>query len=229
VSRLKDYFAFVNTQPALFVNPPGTSFSILLDENEIQLVETEVGQRLEAQGLPSEWAEVGIVYRDQYVCIFRDAVRHADGSFNIYTRYVGEADGAPGVFVLPLYSGHILLIRHFRHQTRTWHLEIPGGFRMRDMSSEENARQELNEEIQATISRLLPLGHVHLDLQSSSDCVKIFFADVASYGEVEVYEGISEVLQVAVPEFEEMIRKNEVTHMPAIVAYIRAKLQGLIS
>lgn len=228
MNKLEEYLAFAKMHPKLFMNPSEGGFTILMDKDEIHIAEVEVGRRLETESLPGRWGEVGIAYQDQYIRIFRDAVRHPDGSLNIYTRYVGEEDGAPGVFALPLFRGYILLIRHFRHHTRAWHLEIPGGFGMRDKSSEETVLQELKEEIRASISRLLPLGQVYLDVYSSSDHVKIFFADIESYGEAEVQEGISEVLQVSVLEFEQMIRKNEITHMPAIIAYIRAKLQGLL-
>ena len=66
--------------------------------------------------------------------------------------------------VLPFYRGQVLLVRHFRHKLRTWDLEIIQGFGMPGLSSEECARRELKEEIEATASRLVSLGRVHPDI-----------------------------------------------------------------
>ena len=121
---LEEYLALAKQYPTLFVNPPSGRFTIILDRDEIHQVEEEVVQRLAAQGFPAEWARVGIVYRDQYVLLVRDAVRLPDGSADTHIRSVSSATEVPGVFILPVHQGHILLIRHFRHETRTWRLEM---------------------------------------------------------------------------------------------------------
>src|SRR5260221_12364143 len=97
--------------------------------------------------------------------ILRDAVCFPDGRLGIYSRMVG--DSTPGVIVLPIYQGPVLLIRHFRHATRTWHIEIPRGFGTKSFSSEENAFRELEEEVGATVSRLVSLGYVYSDTGAS--------------------------------------------------------------
>lgn len=227
MKSLADYLSFAQAHPALFVNPPG-GFRILLNEEEIREAEAEVARRLEAQGLAVEWAQVGIVYQDQYIIILRDAVRYPDGSLGTCTRFGSEVENAPTVAILPVYQGHVLLIRHFRHGTRTWHLEIPAGFGIKGLSNEENARRELEEEIEASTSRLISLGRVHPDTGSSSDILELFYAEVEAYGEVEVHEGIAGLLKVTGLEFARMIREYEITDMAAIVAYARAKLKGLL-
>jgi ADP-ribose pyrophosphatase len=227
MSTLAAYFAFAEAHPALFVNPPLGGFTILLDEAEIREAEAQAAQRLEAQGLPAEWARVGIVYQDQYIMLLRDAVRFPDGSLGVCTRWGGE-QGAPGVVVLPFYRGQVLLVRHFRHELRTWDLEIIQGFGMPGLSSEECARRELEEEIGATISRLVSLGQVHPDTVWGADYVELFYAEVESYGELEAQEGITDLLPTPVSELERMIREREVTNVFLLVAYTRAKLQGLL-
>jgi ADP-ribose pyrophosphatase len=227
MKSLADYLSFAQAHPALFVDPPG-GFTILLNEEKIREVEAEAAQRLEAQGLTAQWAQVGIAYQDQYIIILRDAVRFPDGSSGTCTRFGSQMESASGVAILPVYQGHILLIRHFRHETRTWHLEIPAGFGIKGFSNEENARRELGEEIGATISRLISLGQVHPDPESSSDVLELFYGELESYGGVEVHEGISELLMVTVMEFVRMIREYEITDPAAIVAYTRAKLKNLL-
>ncbi len=228
MSTLADYFAFAEAHPALFVNPPQDGITILLNEDEIQEAERQEARRLEKQGLPAEWAKVGIAYRDQYVLLLRDAVRFPDGSLGTYIRSVDEDEHAPGVVVLPLHQGRVLLIRHFRHEKRDWQLEIPQGFGIPGLSSEESIHIELKQEIDATVSRLVPLGEVHLDTNSGANRVELFFAEIDSYGEVELQEGITELLPTPVAEVERMIHENELDNIFLLVTYARARLQVLL-
>ncbi len=96
------------------------------------------------------------------------------------------------------------------------------------MSSEESIRIELQEEIEAAVSRLVPLGPVHLDTNSGANRIELFFAELDSYGNVELQEGITELLPTPVPEVERMIRENEIDNVFLLVTYARAKLHGLI-
>ncbi len=228
MSTLAEYLALAKAHPALFANPPEGGITILLDEHEIRKAEAQMAHWLESKGLPAEWAQVGIVYQDQYARILRDAVRFPGGFLGTYIRFVGEEDDPPGVIVLPFYQGQVLLIRHFRHATRTWHIEIPRGFGKKGLTSEENARRELEEEIGATISRLVPLGPMYPDAAASTECDALFFAEVASHGKVEKEEAITDILPTAVEEFERMIRENEITDGFTLAAYARAKANGLL-
>ncbi len=186
--------------------------------------EAQMARWLESKGMPAEWARVGIAYKDQYARILRDAVRFPGGFLGTYIRFVGEEDDPPGVIVLPFYQEQVLLIRHFRHATRTWHIEIPRGFGKKGFSSDENARREVEEEIGATISRLVPLGPMYPDAAASTECDALFFAEVASYGQGEEEEAITEILPTSVA----MIRENEITDGFTLAAYARAKAQGLL-
>jgi ADP-ribose pyrophosphatase len=228
MSTLADYLAFAKSHPALFANPSEGGVTILLDEDEIRQAEAQMAHWLESKGMPAEWARVGIAYQDQYLLILRDAVRFPGGFLGTYIRLVGEEDDPPGVIVLPLYQGQVLLIRHFRHATRTWHIEIPRGFGKKGLSSEENARREVEEEIGATISRLHSLGPMYPDAAASTECDVLFFAEIASYGKVEVEEAISELLPTSVSEFERMIRENVITDGFTLAAFARAKAKGLL-
>src|SRR5690348_1136041 len=99
------YFELVQERPDLFANPQGTVFTILLDPAEIYQVEAYMQQRLIDQGVAkawaTEWSQVGIVFRDQYLLVLRDAVRFPDGTLGTYIRFVDPKDSKPGVIVLP--------------------------------------------------------------------------------------------------------------------------------
>jgi ADP-ribose pyrophosphatase len=212
----------------MFANLEGEGIKILLQQEEIYQAESIVAQKLEKKGLPTEWAKVGIVYEDQYLLIFRDAVRFPGGQFGTYIRIVDKPDSSRGVAILPIYQQQVLLIRHFRHATRTWHLEIPRGFGEKGLSGAENARRELQEEISAEILSVSSLGEIYLNTGITSECVELFFAELESFGEFDVQEGITQLLPVDVYEFERMISENEITDSFTLAAYTRAKLRKLL-
>lgn len=220
-----EYRALVNSRPELFKNPPGAGFEILLDENEIRQAEEHVAGQLEGFGAPAEWAAVGVAYKDQYGLILRDAVRYSNGSLGTYIRLV--APPVPGVVVLPFWEGKILLIRHFRHATRSWHLEIPRGMGF-DANVETDANRELAEEIGASGTRLVSLGDVYPDTGLSNSRVALFYAEVASYGKPEAEEAITHILPTPASEFDRMIAEGEITDGFVLAAYARAKARNLL-
>ncbi len=69
---------------------------------------------------------------------------------------------------------------------------------------------------------------MHPDTVWGADYVELVYADVESYGELEAQEGITELLPTSVSELERMVREREVTNVFLLVAYTRAKLQGLL-
>lgn len=101
--KLSRYLAYAKVHPELFTNPSENIYSVLLDPEEIRKVETATARRLEIKGLPREWAQVGIVYEDQYLFILRDAVRFPDGYLSTYVRIIEEESNVSGVVILPVY------------------------------------------------------------------------------------------------------------------------------
>lgn len=210
------------------MNPSEGGITILLGEDEIREVEAYMAQKLEAKGLPAEWAQVGIVFQDQYGMILRDAVRFPGGALGTYIRFIGSVDEGPGAIILPLYQRQVLLVRRFHHATRTWHLEVPTRLGWKEVSGEENAHRVLAEEIGATVSRLLPIGKLKEGPGLTENSAELFYADVESYREGNTHTDIAEILQVAIPEFERLMRDGEITDSFTIIAYLRAKLHGLL-
>jgi len=188
MSALEEYFTFAQNHPELFVNPLSGGFTIVMNENEIREIESFMAQKLQAKGLPAEWADVGIVYEDQYGRILRDAVRFPGGAPGTYIRFVSREVGTPGVVVLALHQGNVLLLRRFRHATRTWHLEVPLGPGMREAPAEESARRELLKDIEASVARLVPLGKLDYGPGIASDGAEFFYAEVTSYSSGNMHE-----------------------------------------
>lgn len=222
-----DYFALTEQYPDLFRNPGGAGFEILLDEAEIALAEESAAQRLAKVGAPTGWSRVGVAFRDQYLLLLRDAVRYVDGSLGTYIRAVEPGPSCPGVVVLPVWERQVLLIRHFRHATRSWHLEIPRGSGLTQDAS-ESALRELAEEIGGSGIRLVELGEIYPDTGLSNGRVALFYAELETYSAPEVMEGITEILPTTMGRFEEMISTGELEDAFCLAAYARAKARGLV-
>lgn len=226
MSARQQYLELVRSRPDLFANPPGAAFRILLKEDEINEAETYMANRHQRNGSPTEWATVGVVFQDQYLLLVRDAVRYSDGSLGTYIRMIDPDPRFLGVVILPVWQGKVLLIRHFRHATRTWHLEIPRGFGSAE-DTEDSARRELTEEIGASGVEFTSLGEMYPDSGAGNDRVALFYAVITSYERPEAIEGISEILPTPVVEFEKMIGTGLLDDGYLLAAYARAKARGL--
>ena len=221
-TRRARYDDLRRSRPELFDNPPGAPYDIVTDPASVDAIEAE----LEAGGSVS--SETGVVYEDPYVVIVRDAIRRADGSRGTYARQLNPHSGQ-GVVVLPLLDDDVVLIRHFRHSTRSWHWEFPRGFGEPDATAEQSVRRELREEIQAAAVTVTALGVVHPDSGLSAVAVALFAATIDGYGAPEAAEGIDLIRRASVPDVAAMIDSGEITDAFTIAAFLRAVLRGVVA
>jgi ADP-ribose pyrophosphatase len=214
------------TRPELFANPAGTIFSILHEPEAVAEAEREAADRLRSAGLPEAWARTGVVYEDAYGLRVRDAVRFPDGALGTYIRDLGPRAVA-GVVVLPVLGGSVVLVDHFRHATRSRHLELPRGAGESD-SPEDDARRELAEEVGADATTLVPLGELHPDTGISASSVAMFYAEIDRIGRPDTGEAIDSIRLVPPDELRDMIRAGAITDGFTLAAYLRAVLLGLL-
>jgi ADP-ribose pyrophosphatase len=222
------YEAVHRKWPALFVNPPGAAYEILFDPSQVNAAEAADATRLEARGLPAAWARTGVVYEDAYTIVVRDAVRRPDSSLGTYARTL-PASGGAGAAVLPLLDGKIVLLRQFRHATRSEQLEIPRGFGEPGVTAADQARAELREEIQAEADSLVSLGGLHPNTGAASGCTELFLANIHGFGEPQTAEGILRIELQPPGVVAESIRDGGITDSFTIGAFTRAWLRGLLA
>jgi ADP-ribose pyrophosphatase len=227
-ARRAGYEALRGVAPQAFVNPPGAPIELLLDPSDVAAAERAAAETLAAEGLPTDWAGTGVVYHDQYVLLLRDAVRMPSGRLGTYLRSIDTGFGY-GVVVLPRYGDEVVLVRHFRHSTRRWHLEIPRGFGTASATPEEDVRRELAEEIGVGPRRLESLGVMHPDTGVQGAAVHLFYAEIAEAPRAaDAEEGIEEVRLVSPGELGRLIRDGEISDGFTMAAYLRATLRGLL-
>jgi ADP-ribose pyrophosphatase len=223
--RRDRYRRLRQTNPELFANPADGAVEILLDPADVAAAEAAAAAALTAAGMPESWARTGVISEDQYGVAIRDAVRMPGGRLGTYIRRINSGN-APGVVVLPRLGEEVLLVRHFRHATRRWHLELPRGFGTPGRSPAEDARRELREEIGATAGPLIDLGMVYPDTGVSATPVQLYYTELTSYGEPGTDEGIAGITPVRPERLAELIGSGEITDGFTITAYARAVLRG---
>lgn len=214
-------------RPELFrPGGPGT-YEVLVEADDVAAAEQAQARQLAAAGQPVEWARTGIVYEDQYVVLVRDAIRSPTGRLGTYIRALAP-DDSPGVAVLPLLDGEIVLVEHFRHSIRGWQLEIPRGFGEPGYDAAANARKELAEEIGAEARELVPLGFFYPDTGFSDDRAELFLARIDAVGPLDREEGIARARVLSPAAVGGLIARGELTDSFTLVAFLRARLRGLI-
>lgn len=224
-----DYFSLANSHPVLFDNE-NALLNIVLDKRTISDWEARQEIELKQKQMPLEWAKIGVILNDPYNIILRDLVQFPDGTLGGYTRSIATAtlENGRGVVVLPEYNGKIMLLHQYRHATRQWHYEVPRGYGERNIPPIQNAHKEIEEETGGTVKKLIDLGEFYNNTGYETAYVALFYAQLASIGDVNRNEGIESFAWLTVEEVEEWIARGKINDSFTIGAYTRAKLKGLI-
>lgn len=229
------YEALRRARPELFANEPG-GFEILFGADEVEAA------RRAGSGTAEPAEPVGVVYADRFITVVRDAVRFPGGALGLYVRVL-PASEAPGVVVLPLLAPatgdadadadpdavRIVLVEHYRHATRAWHLEAPRGVGEPGASGAANAARELAEELGTEPRELIPLGDVHPDTGLLAGRVELFAARIDRIGPPETSEGIRRAVTLSPAAAADLIREGPLTDGFTIAALTRAWLSGVLA
>ena len=128
------------------------------------------------------------------------------------------------VNVIPLTSAaEVVLVRQYRHGTRSVTLEIPGGLVEESDTPEEAARRELLEETGYMAGGTLPLGWVHPNPAILNNrCYTFLARDVVFSGarHQDDREDI-EVLLRPLSAIPRLIREGEISHSLVVAAFYR--------
>ena len=227
---IEDYMEFAKRHPELFDNEQAM-LRLVMDPDAIAAWCDTKRKEFSEKNLPLEWADIGIILNDRYILILRDLVEYPGGGKGSYFRVLNQADlrGGQGVVVLPAMNDKYLVLRQYRHPTRSWSYEFPRGFGEPGVPAEQQAGTELNEEIQGEIDQLIDLGIYHSNTGLEGNKVKLFFANLKSVGHAATAEGIESYRWVTLAELEEMISTAQITDGFTIATYTRAKLRGLLA
>ena len=227
--NLEKYFELIDKYPGLF-SEDNSLLKIIKERSVILNWQKERRKELFEKQSPQDWADIGIVLDDPYNLMLRDLVQFPGGEMRGYTRAIIRAslNGAKGVVILPEFQGKLLLLHQYRHPTRKWHYQVPLGYGEPNVSAEENARREVDEETGGRILHLVSLGEFFTNPGYESVSVHLFYAKLDSVGSPATEEGIESFVWLTVKELEEWIADEKITDGFTIAAYTKAKLKGLI-
>ena len=222
---LRRYRALEAIHPDWFVNEPGCPTWILRDDAEIRKCQAAVLKERLAAGWAAEDLRVGVLGEDEYMGhVVRDAVRFSDGRYGLYNRVITTG----GIVVLPILGDSIALIRIFRHPARRWFLEAPQGHLPDGTDPVEEARRELEEEMGATATEMIPLGVVYTSTGLTSENLKMFAARITGTGEPQRSEGIESIHTIDKAEIDKLVLDGTICDGPTMSLIIRARAHGLL-
>lgn len=226
-----NYSELIKKKPQFFFNE-SASLPLITDCDKMMEFEERTKYNLKAKNKPEGWGQTGVVFTSPYYLVLRDVVMFPSGKIGGYMRFinVGELNDKMGVGVLARHKdGRFLLLHHFRHATRQWHLEIPRGFGEVGVDDVVQARTEFKEETGADLDTIRDLGIVHPNNGIEREAVHLFCGEIL--GKVNIPEedaGINGFLWVNLYELEDLIAKDIITDAFTIAAYTKAKLNKYI-
>ena len=159
------------------------------------------------------------VYVNPWMRVREDSIRRQDGSDGIY----GVIEKPTYALVIPLDGDRVHLVEQFRYPLGLRRWEFPQGTapQRKDMAGDELAARELREETGLRAGRMVEIGLLDAAPGMSNQRGRVFVATELTEGahEREHEEQDMRAAWFARTEFEDMIRRGDVTDAQSIAAY----------
>jgi 8-oxo-dGTP pyrophosphatase MutT (NUDIX family) len=153
---------------------------LVTDPRVMEVIETqEINGRL-MRGLSVEQTHVGIIYESPVFWLVQDPVRLPDGSCRLWQRLVWR-NGVHGksVVIVPYTDDkRLLFVPAYRHVSRRWELELPGGGSTAAVTYAEAVHGEMFEEAGYEALEIKPLEAQAAD----GSAIGYFFVDPSTNG-----------------------------------------------
>lgn len=180
--------------------------------------------------MPSPYLTLGsrIAYENQWTRVREDRIQRMDGSHGIY----GVVERSDFVVIVPLQDGRVTLVEQYRYPVgeRMW--EFPMGMWEQAPGTDPAvlAAAELREETGLVASSMLHAGEIFQGPGYCNQRGHIFLATDLAQGETnrEATEQDMVCRNVALAEFEAMIREGTLRDAMTISAFGMLRIKGLI-
>lgn len=168
----------------------------------------------------SPWQKLSsrIVYENPWIKVREDKILDHNTKEGLY----GVVEGHGAVFVIAEEKdGSIYLIRQYRYPVDDMVYTVPSGIIEEEVSLEENALRELEEETGIQAGRLEPIGEFYQSpgvFRSKAYVFKASELDTSHLETLDRDEDILEIKKVSRNELKEMIGKSEIRNGAALAA-----------
>ena len=205
--KWQKYLELMKERPELFCDG---LYEIITDDEAIDTYHEKTG------------AKLGVRFESEYSILLLELVRNRlrdKETMFTYQRMIPKTNN-PGVVAIPFSKGRFVLLKQFRHATRREEWSFPRGFGERNMTTEENLKLELHDELNAgNIWNVQKIGTIAPDTGLSATVAEVYKCTVEHAAPKEGYEGIREVKLVSEEELVQMIRDGEITDGFTLAAY----------
>lgn len=225
MNHFQKYMSLMQERPDLFTNKGEEGeIRIITDEKRILAEQKKIRSKFKKQGKPSCWIDIGVLAEDEWFYILRDMVEFPDGRVGGYVRWINrksEEGGGWNSVLMCAQGDKVLMIRKFRHEERNWSWEFPRGFGEPDLSAEENARMELQEEIGISNAKLTCLTTV----KEGKGGTAVFLVKIPKDQRIilERHEGLSKYRWVTMKQLEQIVENGQLIDWFSLWAYALAK------
>lgn len=161
--------------------------------------------------------KIGVIYESPYYLFIVDLIRDKSGGIFKYSRIINPNINN-GVVIIPCKGEKFGLLKQFRHGTREIELEFPRGFSEPNITSEDNVRKELYEEIGARAIQIEFEGSIISDSGITGGLVDVFTVQIDEVRDYSTAEGIKEVIWVNLYQIKELIKENKIRDSFTIAA-----------
>lgn len=169
-----------------------------------------------------------VLYREQHqigrLTVIKDTIL-TNGHEHPFT-YVEYGDS---VCILAIYRGKVAVIEQYRHTLNSWDLELPCGGVEKGEAAQEAAARELREETGLQADKLTFLGSYYTNQGYSSCSCSIYFTECQELRSPSREETeLIRLHMIPVKDFDAMVRSGDFRLLIGVVAWERAKINGLV-
>lgn len=198
------YLQLMEERPEAFA--PSDQLAIVTDEALVEKFTEETGRK------------IGLLYQSAFRLLVVDLVQSPDGALFAYERLL-PAVREEGVAAVTVWEGKFVLLRQFRHALREEQYAFPRGFGEPGLTTEENVKKEVREELGAGTRSVRRLGRLTADSGLAGGYVSVYLCQVDGVAAVQGYEGIGGTVQLSQQELERWIREGRITDGFTLAAY----------
>lgn len=203
MNTLDRYYKLMSERPKDFKNHG--EIDIILNRSELEAYQKENNVTL------------GVIYESRFHLLLVDLVRDINGTVFTYERMLNAVPG--GTVMVTVHNGKFVLLKQYRHAMRDFQYAFPRGFKELGLTSLENAKKELSEELNNTTANYEKLGAVVADSGLCGNIVDVFKCEIVDdlFFKVKT-EGIVDILEVTDEELTKMIHNNQITDCFSLAA-----------